>query len=164
MKRVFVVLGTQKFQFNRLLIELDRLCEEGNLNGDVFAQIGYSDYRPKHFAFREFLNREDFEKEIDKADIIITHGGTGVIVNALKKRKKVIAVPRLEKYKEHVDDHQCQIIEQFRDLNLICACRDTEELAKAILTVQNTNYSVYESNTGKIIESIEEFINLTKEA
>ena len=31
----------------------------------------------------------------------------------LNKNKKVIAVPRLEKYGEHVNDHQLQIIENF---------------------------------------------------
>ncbi|MFR2213953.1 MAG: glycosyltransferase [Ruminococcus sp.] len=31
--------------------------------------------------------------EMGKADIVITHGGTGAIIGAVKKEKKVIAVP-----------------------------------------------------------------------
>ena len=53
---------------------------------------------------------------MEKANIVITHGGTGAIIGAVKKGKKVIAVPRLAKYGEHVDDHQLQLIKKFDDL------------------------------------------------
>ena len=46
---IFVTLGSQKFQFNRLLIEIDRLIEEGKITEKVFAQTGYSDYKPKNY-------------------------------------------------------------------------------------------------------------------
>ena len=94
-----------------------------------------------------------------KADIVITHGGTGAIVGALKKGKKVIAVPRLAKYGEHVDNHQLQLIEQFRESNLICECRNCNNLWKALKVAKSTEYTRYQSNTGRIIDSIEEFIN-----
>ena len=93
-----------------------------------------------------------------KADIVITHGGTGAIIGAVKKGKKVIAVPRLVKYGEHVDDHQLQLIKQFDELNLICPCRDTNKLRDALDTVQQASYNSYESNTSNIISSIEEYI------
>ena len=47
---IFITLGSQKFQFNRLLKEIDRLIETGVIKDEVFAQIGYSDYQPKHFS------------------------------------------------------------------------------------------------------------------
>ena len=95
---------------------------------------------------------------MDKADVVITHGGTGAIIGAVKKRKKVIAVPRLKKYGEHVDDHQLQLVEQFRKLNLIYACEDMD-LKKALEIVNKTEYKRYHSNTNRIIESLEEYIN-----
>ena len=76
----------------------------------------------------------------------------------MKKGKKVIAVPRRTKYGEHVDDHQLQLIKQFDDLNLICPCRDIDELAEAIETVKHTRYAAYESNTTTIVDSIEKYI------
>ena len=96
--------------------------------------------------------------EMGKADIVITHGGTGAIIGAVKLGKKVIAVPRLAKYGEHVDDHQLQLIKQFDDLNLIYSCKATEDLKIALKTVRNTKYASYVSNTKNIIDSIEEFI------
>lgn len=132
-EKIFITLGSQKFQFNRLLIAVDKLCEKKIICGeDVFAQIGYSDYVPQNYRYNNFLDREEFSMEMGKADIVITHGGTGAIIGAVKKEKKVIAVPRLAKYGEHVDDHQLQLIKQFDDLNLICPCRDTDELAEAM--------------------------------
>lgn len=157
--KIFITLGSQKFQFNRLLEAVDDLCENGIFESeDVFAQIGYSDYLPKKFNYKKFLDRDEFSREMDKAQIIITHGGTGAIIGAVKKRKKVIAVPRLAKYGEHVDDHQLQLIEQFDELNLICSCQDVSKLENALDTVQKTNYNNYESNTSNIISSIEDYI------
>ena len=157
--KIFITLGSQKFQFNRLLKSVDGLCERGTIEAeDVFAQIGYSDYLPKNFNYKKFLDRDEFSAEMGKAEIVITHGGTGAIIGAVKKGKKVIAVPRRAKYGEHVDDHQLQLIKQFDDLNLICPCGDTNELAEAIETVKHTEYSEYESNTNTIVKSIENYI------
>ena len=150
---IFVTLGSQKFQFNRLLKAVDELDTEE----EIFAQIGYSDYKPQHYKYKEFLDREEFAAWEEKADIVITHGGTGAIIGAVKKGKKVIAVPRLAKYGEHVDDHQIQLIKQFKDLDLIYACMDGD-LQKALEVVKNTTYNEYKSNTKTIIKSLEEFI------
>lgn len=161
--KIFITLGSQKFQFNRLLRAVDELCEKGTVDaGDVFAQIGYSDYLPKNFSYKKFLDRDEFSKEMGKADIVITHGGTGAIIGAVKKGKKVIAVPRRAKYGEHVDDHQLQLIKQFDNLNLICSCQDTGKLDVALKTVQLTKYNSYESNTVNIINSIENYIKQIK--
>lgn len=158
-ERIFITLGSQKFQFNRLLKAVDELCEKEIIKAqNVFAQIGYSDYIPKNYKYENFLDRDKFGMEMEKADIVVTHGGTGAIIGAVKLGKKVIAVPRLAKYGEHVDDHQLQLIKQFDDLNLIYSCKATEDLELALNTVRNTKYASYVSNTKNIIDSIEEFI------
>ena len=94
----------------------------------------------------------------EKADIVITHGGTGAIIGAVKKGKKVIAVPRLAKYGEHVDDHQIQLIAQFKGQNLICGLDDATELEDGLKFVKEHEFDAYRSNTKTIIESIERFI------
>ena len=151
---IFVTLGSQKFQFNRLLKAVDEL----ETNEEIFAQIGYSDYKPENYRYKEFLDRDEFDAIMDKANVVITHGGTGAIISAIKKRKKVIAVPRLAKYGEHVDNHQIELIKQFKELNLIYVCKDMN-LEKALKVVENTNFKDYRSNTDRIIKSLEEFID-----
>lgn len=158
--KIFITLGSQKFQFNRLLKAVDELCEKGIVDAEnVFAQIGYSDYLPEKYSYKKFLNRDEFSKEMGEADIVITHGGTGAIIGVVKKEKKVIAVPRRAKYGEHVDDHQLQLIKQFDDLNLICTCYNTYELANALEIVKHAKYKRYQSNTCNIIESIDTYIS-----
>lgn len=83
---IFITLGSQKFQFNRLLKSVDELIE-GGLDEEVFAQIGYSNYKPKNYKYKEFLDREEFSEVINCSDIVITHGGTGAIIGAVKKKK-----------------------------------------------------------------------------
>lgn len=155
---IFITLGSQKFQFDRLLKAVDDLVEQGIITEEVFAQTGYSTYEPKQYSFKPFLDREEFAEKQDLADIVITHGGTGAIIGAVKKGKKVIAVPRLAKYGEHVDDHQLQLIEQFKEQNLICGLQDCSELEQAIRLVQEHAFHSYQSNTIQIINSIEQFL------
>lgn len=155
---IFITLGSQKFQFNRLLRAVDELIEKGVVEDEVFAQIGYSDYQPKHYEYKQFLDRDEFAAQESKCDFLITHGGTGAIIGAVKRGKKVIAVPRLAKYGEHVDDHQLQLIAQFKGQNLICGLNDCSELEDGLKHVKTHEFNVYQSNTKTIIESIVKFI------
>lgn len=155
---IFVTLGSQKFQFNRLLEYIDRLVEERIITDEIFAQIGYSDYKPKNYEYKEFLDREEFSQIMSKCDTVITHGGTGAIIGAVKKNKKVIAIPRLSKFEEHVDDHQIEIVNQFHDMGLILGVSNAEDLEKELSKIESLNLNSYESNTLKIIRSIEQFI------
>lgn len=155
---IFITLGSQKFQFDRLLKAVDDLVERNVITEEVFAQIGYSDYLPKHYEYKKFLDRDEFAQFEGKADIIITHAGTGAIIGAVKQNKKVIAVPRLSKYGEHIDDHQLQIISRFKKMNLICGCENLDKLDEALEYTKTANFEKYQSNTYKIIESIDNFI------
>lgn len=71
----------------------------------------------------------------------------------------MIAIPRLKKYGEHVDDHQIQLIEQFENMDIIEACYNSSDLRKAYSTCITKKYKLYKSNTNKIILSIDSFIN-----
>ncbi len=155
---IFIILGSQKFQFNRILKEIDRLCENGTITDQVFAQIGYSDYKPRHFEFKEFLDRDEFDDCVDGADIIITHAGTGSVIGAIKKGKKVIAIPRLLKYGEHIDNHQVQLVKEMRNSGYICGIVDCSKIADAIEYVNKKNFRKYNSNANYVINSIESFI------
>ena len=155
---IFVTLGSQKFQFDRLLQKLDELVERGVITEEITAQIGASTYLPKHYEYVRFMDREQFAATMDRCDIVVTHGGTGVIITAVKKGKKVIAVPRLAKYKEHVDDHQLQLLHQFDELQIICACYELENFEAEYREIRNKQFRPYVSNTHVIIESIEEYL------
>ena len=155
---IFITLGSQKFQFDRLLKAVDALIQDGKIKESVFAQIGYSDYRPTNYRYKRFLDRDEFAMMEEKADIVITHGGTGAIIGAVKKGKKVIAVPRLAKYGEHVDDHQLQLLKEFEKMNIIIACYDTEKMGMAYEKIKNVRLQPYKSNQQMIINSIDKYL------
>lgn len=155
---IFVTVGSQKFQFNRLLQKIDELVTGGVLNEEIFAQIGCSDYKPVNYKFIEYLNKDEFESAITNSEIVITHGGTATIIKAVNNGKKTIVVPRLAKYGEHVDDHQLQLLEQFAEMDIICACIDIDNLAEKLKAVRNMNFTKYRSNTKTIINSIEHYL------
>ncbi len=111
--KIFVTVGSRNYPFNRLFVKLDELCEQGEIAGRMFAQIGTSTYKPKHFEYKGFISPEEFAENIRNADMVVSHGASGSIMKALNAGKKVIAVTRLEKYGEHINDHQIQNNEAF---------------------------------------------------
>lgn len=129
---IFVCLGTQSYQFDRLTKKLDELVEQDTIKDEIFAQIGTGEYFPKNYNYKKFINKEEFELYQDKADLVISHGGTGALIGASKKGKNIIAVPRLAKYGEHVDDHQLQIVSVLEKEGYIRAVYDMEKLGEVI--------------------------------
>lgn len=110
---IFVTVGSRNYPFDRLFKKLDELYEDGTLTEEMFAQTGTSSYQPKHYAYKDFISQDEFLEKINMADIVISHGASGSIMKALNAGKKVITVTRLEKYGEHINDHQIQNNEAF---------------------------------------------------
>ncbi|AZZ60447.1 beta(1,3)galactosyltransferase EpsH [Oenococcus sp. UCMA 16435] len=156
---IFIILGSQKFQFNRLLKYIDEFLESGEIRDKVFAQIGHSDYEPQKYPFERFMSKNDFDQKIYESSIIITHAGTGSIISSIKKGKKVIAMPRLSKYGEHIDDHQKQIVSNFVNNKYILSANDKSSLLDSINLVRKFNFKQFISNNNKYIETIEDFLS-----
>lgn len=158
---IFVCVGSRNYQFNRLFIELDKLCEEGVIKEEVFAQIGTSTYKPKYFQYKDFISPEEFEEKIKNADIVISHGASGSIMKALNLGKKVIAVTRLKKYGEHINDHQIQNNEAFASNKYVLAVYEMEDLEDAIKQYNNGTCDIIpwkNNDPMSIVKIIDEFI------
>lgn len=155
---IFVVLGTQKFQCNRLLEKIDKLVEEGRLKDEVFAQKGHSDYVPKNYTAVDFLQKEEFESKMEECSLLITHSGVGTILSGLNHNKPVIVFPRLKKYKEHVDDHQLDIANAFSKKNLVLKCGEEDDICELIEKSGNTEFGTYVSQRENMIGIIREYI------
>ena len=129
---IFVCVGSREYQFDRLIRKLDELIEQGSITETVFAQIGQSSYIPKFYDYERFMDVEKFKEYQRKADLIISHGGTGALIGALKLGKQVIAVPRLAKYGEHTDDHQTQVAGVLAEEGHLRCVLDMERLGEII--------------------------------
>ena len=156
---IVILLGTQKYSFHRLLEEVQRCIDNGTIKQEVIVQAGGTQFFSKEMKIFTLMEQNELEKLIEKADIIITHGGVGSIVNGVKLHKKVIAVPRYKKYGEVANDHQVQIINTFAKEGFIIGLNDVSELESALKEIENFKPKVLESNTEKIINIIRDFIN-----
>lgn len=157
---IFVTVGTSDFQFNRLLQIIDELCEEGIIKSeDVFAQIGCSTYIPKRYKYIDALTNEEHKEYIKKSEFIITHAGTGSIISSLKMNKKIIAFPRIKLYREHVDDHQLEIVKAFLKRGYILSGNDKLSLINAIKGITEFLPQKYISNNENMINLLNNYID-----
>lgn len=156
---IFVILGTQKFQMNRLIKLIDSLVGSGKLDMPVVAQIGQSDYEPVNFKFHRFLDKAEFDGLIAQAELIITHGGVGSIITAIKCRKPVIVVPRLAKYGEHVDDHQCEIANALAKKGFVLCSNDGDDIEELIAVSKDREFPEYISQTDNILQIINGYVD-----
>ena len=155
---ILVLLGTQNNSFQRLLEEIDKLIEEGTIKEKVIVQAGHTKYQSDNMEIFDLIATKDLEKYQDEADLIITHGGVGSIITSIERGKKVIAVPRLHKYGEHVNDHQKEIVQLFGKKGCIIGINEVGELKKPIKQSKNFVPKKYEHHNTKIVKIIEEFI------
>ena len=158
---ILVILGTQDKEFPRLLEAVDREIEKGNIKEKVVVQAGQTKYESKNMEILDLVSAPECDKLVDKADLIITHGGAGSILNAIKKGKKIIAAARLAKYKEHHNDHQRQIIKEFADQGYLLELRDFNKLDKMIEKSKSFKPKKFVSNTNNMIKLIENYIEDT---
>lgn len=155
---ILVLLGTQNNSFHRLLEEIQKNVNNGNIKEEVVVQKGYTKFESENMTIYNQLSLNELEQLIDKADLVITHGGVGSIITSIRKDKMVIAVPRLKKYNEHVNDHQLDIIKSFNDMGYIIGISDVKELNEALQKVQKFKPKKYVQNTGNILKIVENFI------
>lgn len=155
---IFITVGSQ-LTFDRLLKAVDKEIEAGNIKDQVIVQGGKTKFKSKNMKIIKFLELDEFDKYIKDADLIISHGGVGSIIDALKYNKTVIATPRLKKYKESLNDHQIQIIENFGIEGYIIPLLDLTELNLAIEKVKTFKPKKYKSNTSNMVKLIEDFID-----
>ena len=156
---ILVLLGTQNNSFHRLLEEIDKLINDGLIKEDVVVQAGYTKYESTNMKIFDFISSDELDKLEQQADCIITHGGVGSIISSIEKDKKVIAVPRLKQYGEHVNDHQLDIVQSFDKLGYIIGITDISQLGDALQQIETFEPKKYIQNTGKIISILQDFID-----
>lgn len=154
-----VILGTQDKVFPRLLEAIEKQIELGNLKGEVVVQAGSTKFESKYMKIFDLIPMKQFDELLSKSDLIITHGGVGTILSALRKDKKVIVVPRLAKYQEHENDHQLEIVDSFSKLGYILPCKDLNELSSVLEQVKKFKPKKYVSDNHKMLNLIEDYID-----
>lgn len=156
---ILVTLGTQDKSFTRLLDSIREQINNGNIKDKVIVQAGFTKYDSKDMEIFDLIDRDKFSDLIKKCDLLITHGGVGSILTGLKNNKKVIVCPRLSKYKEHMNDHQVQIVDRFYEAGYILKFNEGDNLGDILKKVDKFKPNKYKSNTSNFINIIEKFID-----
>ncbi len=159
---ILVLLGTQNNSFHRLLEEIEKNIKDGTINEEVIVQAGYTKYQTHKMRMISLVSKEQLEKFQDEASLIITHGGVGSIISSIRKDKKVIAVPRMHEYGEHVNNHQIEIVKNFNEQGYIIGIEKVEDLKNALERVKQFKPRKYQLNNERLLKTIEDFIDEIK--
>ena len=152
---IFVTVGTHEQQFNRLIEEIDRLKGNGIIKDEVVMQTGYCTYEPKYCEWSELLPYDQMLENVEKADIVITHGGPSSFIMPLQVGKTPIVVPRRYEFDEHVNDHQVSFSKAVAErMGTIIVVEDMSKLGETII-----NYDELVSAMGNGLESNNEKFN-----
>lgn len=123
---ILVTVGTQA-PFDRMIKAIDSWAKKTS-GRKILAQIGNTNYSPRYIDWCPFLSPEDFKRNVEKADIIISHAGMGTILTSLQYRKPILVMPRQVRYNEQRNDHQLATAKHFSQLGYITVARDEDEL------------------------------------
>lgn len=156
--KIFIPLGTQKFPFNRLIKEINRLIEKKAIKREnIFIQSAIFDIIPL-CDYTTILSNSSFQKKIEEADLIITHCGVNSIISCMRLNKKLIIVPRLKQYGEHVDNHQTEIANLMKNKFKICCLDNVSKLLETVPIAINTQYKPWNGNPDQLITTIRNII------
>jgi UDP-N-acetylglucosamine transferase subunit ALG13 len=123
---IFVTVGAQ-MPFERLVRTVDEWAARQGRN-DVFAQIGPTEWRPRHIDWIAFLPPEEFRQRVAEATLLVAHAGMGSIITALELGKPILVMPRRGNLQETRNDHQVATAERFLAQGRIQVAFDEAEL------------------------------------
>lgn len=145
---VAVLLGTDRHPFHRLVEWAAALAAEEGAERDGaeqdgatwFIQHGYTPWppadAPANLAGAEILGIGDLDAVLEQADVVITHGGPGLIMEARAARHTPIVLPRNPELGEHVDGHQQDFTARLAAEGAILHVSTLAQLRQAVQTVR----------------------------
>ena len=119
---IFVTVGTHEQQFNRLVEYMDKWASIHD--EEVIIQTGFSTYEPVFAVWSRLYPYDQMIEKVQKARIVITHGGPSSFIMPLQNGRIPIVVPRKHEYGEHVNDHQLDF------------CRSVSERQRNIILIE----------------------------
>lgn len=127
--RIVVTVGTDHHPFDRLIAWTnDWLAQHPDRVHRVFVQAGPASVVPA-CPYTRFLETVKLDALLDEADVVVCHGGPGSIADAWARGHIPIAVPRLRRFGEVVDDHQVDFCRKLAEFGRIRMAEESAGLA-----------------------------------
>jgi len=128
--RTFIAFGNLKKPFNtmcKILIDNEKL-----LPRPLYIQAGPNKTLLlkyiKNAKVVEFCDDFTFEENIRKANIVICHAGVGTINLAILHQKYPAVFARSKKFGEHIDNHQIDYVNYYKNEKSFSYIKNEKEL------------------------------------
>ncbi|MBE0481781.1 MAG: beta-1,4-galactosyltransferase [Dehalococcoidia bacterium] len=151
---IFVTTGASEWGFPRLVKQADELT--GRIDEEVIIQVGAADYIPRNARHFDFASSGEIQGLIEESRLVISHGGVGTILDVLERGRPLIAVPRLRKYGEVIDDHQLQLVQELEKGGRLTAVYDTDGLEEALQRL-NSNTAIYTRDM-RLVQALKKYV------
>lgn len=143
---IFVTVGTTAFE------GLAKAADALDLKEEIIIQIADGKYVPKNH--KHFRYSENFNDYIDRAEVVVTHGGAGTLFQLINSGKRVVGIANNERN----DLHQPDILKKLSDEGHIIWCRDLGQIERDIKRAKTKNFVPYKAPQSTIIDEIIEYI------
>jgi beta-1,4-N-acetylglucosaminyltransferase len=145
---IFVTVGTT--DFDGLVRAADMLARDASER--FVVQYGAGTYVPENCESFRFAR--SLHAYLSDADLVVSHGGLGTVVEVLLQGTPLVAVANPDRF----DDHQEEILAEFAKKDHLVWCRDLGDLATAIVEAQTRVLSPYSSPSCWIAERVRDFL------
>lgn len=122
--RVVVTLGTMsRYPFDRAVAAiLGVLPHVSSPDARIFWQVGDAATEGLPGEAHPLVPAHTLRQEIEKADLVFAHAGTGSCLQILSAGRVPVLLPRSVDHGEHVDDHQEMIASTLAERGLAVSC------------------------------------------
>ena len=155
---IFLTIGTWRVGYDRLVEAIDKLIGSGVITDEVIAQTGYGSYEPKNMTVMDFCSPEEFANLISRAKLMISHAGMGTIIEAVKRAKPIVVIPRKPNLGEIDNDHQFTTAKQLEAEGKILVAYEISDLPAKLEKAKTFVPAHGQINHG-VIDAVQQFID-----
>ncbi len=148
---IFVTVGTA--HFDPLLEKMDHLVESGVIKESVVAQIGRGTYIPRNFKYFRFMR--SLKPAYDKAQVIISTGGAGTIMECVKRGLRLVVVENTTL----MEGHQSQLIGEMSRRGHLIWCKNLEDLDLSINKALTSDFEPFITEPALVPDMIRKMLN-----
>jgi len=155
---IYVTVGTMFLDFPRLIRAIDQIAIDSG--EPAIVQTGMGQTVPAHCEHFGFRSREAVLAIQRDARVVVCHAGIGCVSDALNLRRPLIVVPRLKRYKEHMNDHQLDLARAVERRGWGRMILDIHELADACAHPPEA-HADYAPARESLIDAVRDFVEET---
>ncbi len=150
-KMILVTTGHEQFQFDYLM-RLVSPVREVFPSEQIVVQYGHSNFVPtgERIEAVQLFSTEKFRDAVGSARVVVSHCGEGNLLLLQELGTPFVLVPRTKQRREHVDNHQLELVDVLARAGLPVAF-STDDLLN---TLRNPLFVKYESRAEKIVEAM----------